>query len=106
MKVAHVRMAAGLALALALAGCQQNTKPVQPASSYDQLMQQAEARIRAQDVNGAKTLFGKMINDAMPFLEPTPLQVFIPALTLMLIVLGVSFLGDGLRDALDPQSLQ
>jgi tetratricopeptide (TPR) repeat protein len=43
-----------------LAGCQQNTKPVQPPPvSYDQLMEQAEARIRAQDVDGAKTYFSK-----------------------------------------------
>ncbi len=49
---------------------------------------------------------GKMINEAMPFLEQTPLQVFIPSFMLMLIVLTVSFLGDGLRDAFDPQSLR
>jgi peptide/nickel transport system permease protein len=48
---------------------------------------------------------GKMIFDAIPFLEATPLQVLLPSLTLMLIVLTVSFLGDGLRDAFDPQSL-
>jgi oligopeptide transport system permease protein len=49
---------------------------------------------------------GKMINDAIPFLEASPLQVFIPSLVLMLIVLLVSYLGDGLRDAFDPQSLR
>jgi len=49
---------------------------------------------------------GKMINDSMPFLEASPLQVFFPSAVLMLIVLTVSFLGDGLRDAFDPQSLR
>ncbi len=49
---------------------------------------------------------GKMINDAIPYLEASPLQVFVPSATLTLIVLLVSFLGDGLRDALDPQSLR
>jgi len=34
------------------------------------------------------------------------LQVFFPSAVLMLIVLTVSFLGDGLRDAFDPQSLR
>ena len=48
---------------------------------------------------------GKMITDAIPFLEGNALQVFLPSAALMLIVLVVSFLGDGLRDALDPQSL-
>ena len=49
---------------------------------------------------------GKMITDAIPFLESNALQVFLPSAALMLIVLIVSFLGDGLRDALDPQSLR
>lgn len=47
---------------------------------------------------------GKMITDAIPFLEANALQVFLPSAALMLIVLIVSFLGDGLRDAFDPQS--
>lgn len=42
---------------------------------------------------------GKMISDAIPYLEANPLQVAIPSALLMLIVIGVSFLGDGLRDA-------
>ena len=49
---------------------------------------------------------GKMITDSIPFLESNALQVFLPSAALMLIVLIVSFLGDGLRDALDPQSLR
>src|SRR5262249_35463323 len=42
---------------------------------------------------------GKMISDAMPYLETNTLQVAIPSAMLMTIVLAVSFLGDGLRDA-------
>ncbi len=48
---------------------------------------------------------GKMITDAIPFLENNPLQVFLPSLVLVLIVQTVSFFGDGLRDAFDPQTL-
>jgi ABC-type dipeptide/oligopeptide/nickel transport system permease subunit len=48
---------------------------------------------------------GKMITDAIPFLEANALQVFAPSFVLMLIVLSVSFLGDGLRDWLDPQNI-
>lgn len=48
---------------------------------------------------------GKMITDAIPFLESNPLQVLLPSLVLMMIVLGVSFVGDGLRDAFDPRTL-
>jgi ABC-type dipeptide/oligopeptide/nickel transport system permease subunit len=46
---------------------------------------------------------GKMITDAIPYLESNPLQVFLPSAVLMLVVLTVSFLGDGLRDVFDPQ---
>jgi len=42
---------------------------------------------------------GKMISDAIPYLESNTLQVAIPSAMLMTIVLAVSFLGDGLRDA-------
>jgi peptide/nickel transport system permease protein len=47
---------------------------------------------------------GKMISDAIPYLESNVLQVLIPSAMLMLIVLAVSFLGDGLRDAFAPES--
>lgn len=47
---------------------------------------------------------GKMISDAMPYLESNTLQVVIPSAMLMLIVLAVSFLGDGLRDAFAPEN--
>jgi peptide/nickel transport system permease protein len=49
---------------------------------------------------------GKMITEAIPYLEQNPLQVFLPSAMLMILVLSVSFVGDGLRDALDPQSLK
>lgn len=49
---------------------------------------------------------GKMITEAIPYLEQNPLQVFLPSAALMLLVLCVSFVGDGLRDALDPQTLR
>jgi ABC-type dipeptide/oligopeptide/nickel transport system permease subunit len=45
---------------------------------------------------------GKMISDAIPYLESNTLQVAIPSAMLMTIVLAVSFLGDGLRDAFAP----
>lgn len=42
---------------------------------------------------------GKMISDSLPYLESNALQVAIPSVMLMAIVLAVSFVGDGLRDA-------
>jgi peptide/nickel transport system permease protein len=47
---------------------------------------------------------GLMIFRAVGNLERYPLQVFIPALVITGLVLAFSFMGDGLRDALDPRS--
>ena len=47
---------------------------------------------------------GLMITQAIPDLRVNPFQVFVPSAMLTLLVLAFSFLGDGLRDALDPQS--
>jgi peptide/nickel transport system permease protein len=45
-----------------------------------------------------------MIRQAIDYLEANWLQVFFPSVVLTLLVLIFSFIGDGLRDAVDPQS--
>jgi len=45
---------------------------------------------------------GLMINDATAYLETNWFQTAVPGLTLTLLVLAFSFLGDGIRDAFDP----
>ena len=47
--------------------------------------------------------WGAMISDGIPFLRTDPHMVFFPGFAIMLTVLGFNLLGDGLRDALDPQ---
>lgn len=47
--------------------------------------------------------WGAMVGDAVPFLRQSPHLVFFPGMAIMLSVLGFNLLGDGLRDALDPQ---
>lgn len=47
---------------------------------------------------------GQMIRQAIDYLETNWSQVFFPGLTLTLMVLAFSFIGDGLRDAFDPQN--
>ena len=53
-------------------------------------------------VQAPDTSLGKMIVDATPYLAQNPLLVFFPAATLTMLVLAFSFLGDGMRQALDP----
>ncbi len=47
--------------------------------------------------------WGAMISDSIPFLRQSPHMVFFPGMAIMITVLGFNLLGDGLRDALDPQ---
>jgi oligopeptide transport system permease protein len=47
--------------------------------------------------------WGQMLNEGWRAIRADPHLIFFPALTLSLIMLAFNFLGDGLRDALDPQ---
>ncbi len=53
-------------------------------------------------IQSPATSIGKMIVEATPLLGQNSLLVLVPAATLTLLVLAFSFLGDGLRQALDP----
>lgn len=46
---------------------------------------------------------GTMCNDAMEALRSNPYQLFLPALVICLIMFAFNFVGDGMRDALDPK---
>ncbi|MGH7683028.1 MAG: ABC transporter permease, partial [Vulcanimicrobiaceae bacterium] len=47
--------------------------------------------------------WGSMINDAKSYLEQDPVLVIAPGATIFITVLALNFLGDALRDALDPR---
>ena len=57
-------------------------------------------------VNPPTPSWGIMISEAVQGLRSYPNQVLIPALALCLTTLSFNFLGDGLRDALDPRMKQ
>ncbi len=46
--------------------------------------------------------WGMMLNESKQFLRAYPWEIFYPGVAIMLVVLALNFLGDGLRDALDP----
>jgi len=50
------------------------------------------------------TSLGALVADAKGDIDSEPLRVLMPGIWIVLIVLCVNFLGDGLRDALDPRS--
>lgn len=49
--------------------------------------------------------WGNMLEDANRYLEQAPWLWFFPGLMILLTVLAINFVGDGLRDALDPRTL-
>jgi peptide/nickel transport system permease protein len=44
-----------------------------------------------------------MLNSARSYMELCPWMAIAPGLAIMFVVLGLNFLGDGLRDILDPR---
>lgn len=48
--------------------------------------------------------WGNMLDGANNYIESAPWLWFFPCLLILLTVLSINFLGDGLRDALDPRS--
>ena len=47
---------------------------------------------------------GTLVADAKGDIDSDPIRVLTPGIFIVLIVLCVNFLGDGLRDALDPRA--
>ncbi|SHJ39130.1 peptide/nickel transport system permease protein [Shimia gijangensis] len=47
--------------------------------------------------------WGKMLADSVPRMDQFPERVMLPGLAISFTVLSVNYLGDGLRDALDPR---
>lgn len=47
--------------------------------------------------------WGTLVNDAIPTIFTQPYQMLFPALAISLTMFSLNFIGDGLRDALDPR---
>ena len=47
--------------------------------------------------------WGAMLSTAREVIMTHPVQVLIPGLTITIVVMSFSLVGDGLRDALDPR---
>jgi peptide/nickel transport system permease protein len=50
--------------------------------------------------------WGGMLSDSRTYMELAPWLAVFPGLAIMLVVLGFNFMGDGLRDVLDPRQQQ
>jgi peptide/nickel transport system permease protein len=54
-------------------------------------------------ISGTQASLGTLLNVAFEYLNREPYLVLFPSVVLILIVLAANFLGDGMRDALDPR---
>ncbi|MCL6631880.1 MAG: ABC transporter permease [Alicyclobacillus herbarius] len=50
-----------------------------------------------------QTSWGLMLSNAQDYMLTNPIEALYPGLCILLVVLSVSFIGDGIRDALDPR---
>ncbi|GAH82134.1 unnamed protein product, partial [marine sediment metagenome] len=48
--------------------------------------------------------WGSMLKSGIPYLRSAPFLTFFPGIMIMITVLAFNFLGDGLRDTLDPRA--
>ncbi|MBI4671614.1 MAG: ABC transporter permease [Chloroflexi bacterium] len=56
-------------------------------------------------VRAPTATWGNMLEDATRYIENAPHIWFFPGLLILITVLAINFVGDGLRDALDPRTL-
>lgn len=68
------------------------------------ILAEAYASFLGLGVQGATATWGNMLDGAYQYLETAPWLWFFPGTLILLTVLGINFVGDGLRDALDPYS--
>jgi len=54
-------------------------------------------------ISAPRASLGSLANDGQQFMQTYPYQLLVPALVIAFIMLSFNFLGDGLRDALDPR---
>ncbi|MBP3965810.1 ABC transporter permease [Paenibacillus lignilyticus] len=54
-------------------------------------------------VQTPNTSWGLMLSNAQEFMLTDPIQAIYPGLCILLVVLAVNFIGDGIRDGLDPR---
>ena len=54
-------------------------------------------------INEPTPSLGKMVSDGAPYMQVYWYLGFFPTVAIALAMLGFTFLGDGLRDALDPR---
>jgi len=69
------------------------------------ILQEAYVSYLGLGVQPPTATWGNMLDQAYSHLSSEPWMWFFPGMFILLTVLGINFVGDGLRDALDPRAL-
>jgi peptide/nickel transport system permease protein len=69
----------------------------------DSVVLEAALSFSGFGISGTQASLGTLLNVAFEYLNREPYLVLFPSIVLILIVLAANFLGDGMRDALDPR---
>jgi peptide/nickel transport system permease protein len=69
------------------------------------ILQEAYVSYLGLGVQPPTATWGNMLDQAYSHLDSEPWMWFFPGMFILLTVLGINFVGDGLRDALDPRAL-
>jgi peptide/nickel transport system permease protein len=67
------------------------------------ILMEAYASFLGLGIQPPTASWGNMLDKAQPYLETAPWLWIFPGTLILLTVLSINFLGDGLRDALDPR---
>jgi peptide/nickel transport system permease protein len=68
------------------------------------ILQEAYVSFLGMGVRPPTASWGNMLDSAYKYVEQAPWLWIFPGLLVILTVMSINFIGDGLRDALDPQS--
>jgi oligopeptide transport system permease protein len=68
------------------------------------IMQESFLSFLGLGVSAPMASWGSLVSDGANVMELYPWQLLAPAITMTVFLFAMNFLGDGLRDALDPQS--
>jgi oligopeptide transport system permease protein len=68
------------------------------------IMQESFLSFLGLGVSAPMASWGSLVKEGADVMELYPWQLLVPAITMTVFLFAMNFLGDGLRDALDPQS--
>jgi oligopeptide transport system permease protein len=68
------------------------------------IMQESFLSFLGLGVSAPQASWGTLVSEGVRGMELRAWQLFVPAISMTLFLFCMNFLGDGLRDALDPQS--